>query len=137
MRLQLPVQIVFTRSLAEMIDGYFPWYVTEDAEEVDFGDDARPVALREFPAIEAALRPARTKKIAYLRESFRRSGNVQLLIPAYDLGEGRRLFLDGCHRLAALAGEQVELAAAIFTLIGPLEPSLLPDLVHWQRRVMR
>jgi hypothetical protein len=131
LRRELPVSARFVSAFAAFDGSYLPWYVPPVGAEADFDDDARPVSLAEFPQIERRLRPERREKIAQLRRDMRKSKGVQLLVPAYDLGDGRHLLLDACHRVAALADAPVPLAAVILVLHGPLDVRVLPDLSHW------
>lgn len=131
LRRDLSVTVRFATSLDAFGTAYFPWYVPDRGDEADFDDEARPVALAEFPDVEARLREDRRDKIARLRAGLRESGGVQLLVPAYDLGGERILLLDACHRVAALTDADVRVAAAILTLRGPIDPRVLPDLRHW------
>jgi hypothetical protein len=58
----------------------------------------------------------------------------RLCLPTLDLGEGRRLVLDGNHRLVALLRLVAAGSAAVvreFRVSAPLDPDLLPDLRHW------
>lgn len=127
----LSARIEFATSYLDVQGDYFPWYLGESGEEVVLGGSARPIALAEFPAVEERLLPSRRKRIDELREGFTRWGSVQLLVPAYRVGRSR-LILDGCHRLAALAGCTVSVRVVFFTLHGPPDPRVLPDLTHWQ-----
>lgn len=131
-RLSIPVRVTFASSIDDLEGGYLPWYLAPEGREVDFDDDARPVALAEFPDAESSLGKERREKIAALRAALASSESVHLLVPAYDLGGGRKLILDGCHRLAALTALPVRLKAVVFTLEGPLEPTVLPDLSRWR-----
>lgn len=131
LRRDLPVSVRFVSTFDAFERCYFPWYVPDHGDEAGFDDEARPVAVSDLPEIEPRLREDRRWKIARLRAALRESGGVQLLVPAYDLGDDRLLLLDACHRIAALADAPVPLAAAILILHGPLDPRILPDLDHW------
>lgn len=131
LRRQLPVTARFISAFTAFERSYLPWYLPADGMEADYDEDVRPVAVAEFPEIEGRLRPERQEKITQLRRDIRTSNGAQLLVPAYDLGNGRHLLLDACHRVAALADAPVPLAAVIFLLHGPLDARVLPDLTHW------
>lgn len=132
LRRDLPVTVEFASAFDAFERCYFPWYLPDRGAEADFDEGARPVAVSEFPGVEPRLREDRRSKIARLRAALRESGGVQLLVPAYDLGDDRLLLLDACHRIAALTAAPVPVAAAILTVHGPLDPEILPDLRHWE-----
>lgn len=122
-----------TRDRAQLLTGFFPWYVTQGGEETDFADPhGSAIPLANLPQAIASLSSPRRDKIERLRDSLVDAGDeIQLLVPAYRLGDAGRLFLDGCHRLAALSATNLGVRALVLTVEGPIDARILPDLRHW------
>ncbi|NUS11264.1 MAG: hypothetical protein HOY69_07625 [Streptomyces sp.] len=125
------------------LEGYVaPWYRdgsgTRPGEVGYDHPDAVPIRHTELAAGTDVLDEDRRERIRKLRDHYatRLDGEgVSLILATYALGPDRRLVLDGNHRLAAIAGLVAEGCPATlveFRLTGPLDPALLPDLIHFQ-----
>jgi hypothetical protein len=118
---------------------YLPWYTNASGALVQYdAPDARP--LTPHKAAEA-LGVMSARRQAFVRESLAYFGSnkgvLQLTIPAYCVGRGRRAALDGSHRLTALAiAKPREVRFLFFMLTGPIDPMLVADLTYWQRESM-
>ena len=127
-----PVDAKVIESMEVLDDAFFPWYLRDDGREVAYSEDgAKPVGVSQVSALEGKLSQERKAKILAMRRSFEAVPEVQLVIPAYSLKGSGHLILDGCHRLAALAGTDTSLRMLLLTLRGPIDPEVLPDLRHW------
>lgn len=113
---------------------YAPWYQDENAQEVDFRSPrGRPVLLPTVADRLDQLAPRRREAVIKFSAQFRKQNTpVQLVVPAYALGKGRYLLLDGNHRLAGLLHAGVAFRAMFLTIHGPIDPECLPDLAHWR-----
>jgi hypothetical protein len=124
-----------------LLDGYHaPWY-HDGSREVPYDrPGAQPLRHRDLAADHSVLDPGRQIRIKnlYARYEARHDGEeITLLLATYALGAGRRLVLDGNHRLSAVARLVSEGCPALLTefrLTAPLDPSLLPDLAHYTPR---
>ena len=127
-----PVELSVAASKEELDGWYFPWHVGRDGDETRFDDPAaRPLRILDWAPREfTAHREAVEVMAASLRSI---PGPVQLVIAAYALPEGRRLVLDGNHRLAAVVQESFPFRALVATLRGPVDERVLPDLRQWAR----
>ena len=120
-------------SWAEVGDWYFPWYVNDAGEETSYdSEDANPIGVGSLSRESVHLGASRVERIEELRDSFANVGErVQLIAPAYFLNDDQGLFLDGCHRLAALLPLDLSVRILILALKGPINPGILPDLRFW------
>jgi hypothetical protein len=56
---------------------------------------------------------------------------IRLLLPTYELGDGRQLILDGNHRLCAALETGLPTTIVAVSLRGAVDRAVLPDLHHW------
>jgi hypothetical protein len=111
---------VEVRDRGEELGGLFhPWYVSPAGKEAGWSDgdgfsEHRRRRVRQLAGEYQASKPP-----------------VQLLAGCYDIGEERRLVVDGNHRIAAVVESSVAFRLLALTVCGPLDESILPDLRHW------
>ena len=131
-RAEWPVSAQVVTSTTELNDWYFPWYIRADGREgTTDADEAHPIPIREWPVDGySAHREAVDKQLTLLRAL---TPPVQLLLATYSLPGLGHLVLDGNHRIAAAVEGNLSFVALAITLRGPIEPSVLPDLRHWQQ----
>ncbi|MFI5459921.1 MAG: hypothetical protein ACHRXM_31260 [Isosphaerales bacterium] len=127
-----PVRMGVVDSPRDLEGWFVPWYL-RGGEESGFGDRwANSIGLTDVPQLLGSLRPSRRDRIAALAASFTGSREpVQLAVATYWLGSGRHLVLDGNHRLAALLLAVHPFTLIVFTVFGPLDSGVLPDIQHW------
>lgn len=58
----------------------------------------------------------------------------RIVVPAYQLPDGKYLLLDGNHRLVALAVSKKQRTVVLHVVEGPPLAEVLPDLIHWQKQ---
>ena len=67
-------------------------------------------------------------------EQFRSAKIVpQMIVPAYALPNSQCLLLDRNHRTEALAIANVEFELTLFSIHGPIDGKILPDLERWKQ----
>lgn len=127
-----PIRLEVADSPRDLEGWYTPWYL-RDGEESGFGDaGADPIALTDLPRVLGSLKASRRARIEALAASFSGSREpVQLTVATYTLGRGELLVLDGNHRLAAVLVGGGSFTLMVFTIAGPLDADVLPDIQHW------
>jgi hypothetical protein len=110
------------------------WYVDAGGKPSEWrAADARPLSVREAADPGIAWPGERAHRLAAFEQHFATADEpIQLLLPAYAVGKGRTLLLDGTHRAVAAYRTGAPVALFIFTLRGPLDPAVLPDLRHYR-----
>jgi hypothetical protein len=128
-----PVVIEVLVAKADLATYYFPWYLSPDRREVFWSDpEAQPIAAVSWMQVRQAVSADKQLRVAEFARLYRTGGaTVQVLAGCYDLGESRRLVLDGNHRIAALVETAAPFRLLSVTLHGPLIENVLPDLRHW------
>jgi hypothetical protein len=110
---------------------YFPWYIDSSGKSVSYADaDAQPISVGAASTISG------TRRVEIERHAQRlRAGGepVQLLLPALEVGDGRRVVLDGSHRLAAVVGHGIPFRVLALSLDVGQDQRVLPDLVAFGR----
>ena len=86
-----------------------------------------PGSNRAKPA--KAERQARIAEFEKAFTAYRES--VQLILPGYEIGSHATLILDGTHRAVAAYRHRVPVRLFVFSLCGPVNEGLLPDLRHY------
>jgi hypothetical protein len=113
---------------------YAPWYADRSGRATDYrATDARPLRSVDIAGDGRVLSPAQREQVTYFERILPRSGS-RLPLPVLDLGGGRRLVLDGNHRLVALLRHVAtggSFRIAEYRITAPLDSHLLPDLRHW------
>ncbi|MEU5266543.1 hypothetical protein [Amycolatopsis sp. NPDC021455] len=126
------VEVSAGRSRALLGDLRTVWYAGPDDRNREFRDvDARPLRVRETGLTESSWPAGRAARIAEFEARFRaEAGPVQLPLPGYALGDGGFLLLDGTHRAVAAHRTGGDVRLLLFTVHGPLDEAMLPDLRH-------
>ena len=129
-----PVELTVLKKPVEFSHWFLPWYTGPHGTEVGYSaPDATPVALSHFPGTLTKLDERRQRLIRQLQTSFASSRPpIQLCVPRYSLGSKGYLLLDNSHRMAALASSNLPFVIMAFTVLGPLDNRVLPDLCHWK-----
>jgi hypothetical protein len=114
-----------------------PWNVDHEGREVRFDNaDARPIQLSAIPAHLSGFDEARREKVNALARAMgdnTKSGHPsQIVAVTYALPSGRRLVLDGTHRTSGLMIARAPFKLLAFTVYGPLEGTIVPELRHWE-----
>jgi hypothetical protein len=128
------VNVFIVDSLDQLHDFYAPWYVPKGGgTEVNFDHlQALPVRIVDVPQLMARLLSTRQKALSRLAQGFAIAGaTMQFPIPTYSLGGRGTLILDGNHRLAACIVASLPFSLLVFSLRAPINPAVLPDLIHW------
>ncbi|WP_031517020.1 hypothetical protein [Streptomyces sp. NRRL F-5123] len=119
------------RRLAEL---FTVWYV--DGAGAGSRWDApgsRPLRVEESERALSCWPEDRRRAVVALARSFAAgTGPLDLTVPAYRVGEGRHVLLDGNHR--AVAAHLVpgrDLRLTLWALTGPVREDILPDLRHY------
>lgn len=129
-----PIRLLIVDDLATLSSWYMPWNFDEKGKEVDYQlPNARPIQARDIPNLLSALDSERQHLIFELARSFRVSEQpIQVIVPTYSLGNGQSFLLDGNHRVAALMVARVPFKLMSFTVCGPLDREIIPELRHWE-----
>lgn len=116
---------------SDVLPWFAPWYVSDEGIDVPYDAvGARPLtfaALRDDPGSISAARRERIARIAAALAA----APAPLLVASYRAGTNE-LVLDGNHRLAAAVLHDLPLPVLALTVVGPADPSVLPDLVHFR-----
>jgi hypothetical protein len=129
-----PVELAVRGSRQELRGLYAPWYLSHGIQEVPYTDGtAIPFELISTTANLPNLAGRRQERIRSFEQKFTGQGIIQLVAPAFALGGGRALVMDGNHRIAGLVSATVEFRLLLFVVAGPIEESALADLRHWAR----
>ncbi|MEU8931517.1 hypothetical protein AB0D30_16690 [Streptomyces sp. NPDC048409] len=74
---------------------------------------------------------SRSRTVTALTRAFSASPEpVSLTVPAYRVGWGRHVLLDGNHRAVAAHQADVDVHLTVCSLVAPVCESILPDLRH-------
>jgi hypothetical protein len=122
---------------------FHPWYHREGKPGADWDYvGARPTNVYSRSLDDSLDTPVRQELIQLFIQSMGvfRTGKQpvpgQLTILCYYQGNDRRLVLDGNRRLAALARLATDFEwpfrLQVFTIVGPIDGSICPDLFHFQ-----
>jgi hypothetical protein len=125
-----------------MLEGYLaPWYRNGSGSasgEVGYDHlDAVPIRHTELVTDLSALQDDRRSRIGMLRDHYAAQADgqgVSLILATYSVGPDRFLVLDGNHRLTAvtqLVAQGCPATLTEFRLTAPVDPAILPDLVHY------
>jgi len=110
------------------------WHVDEKAE-AHWGD-GRQLDLETVVKDFLKLGLARQDKILAIARSYKGEKRPSVLpVLTYRIEKGRRIVLDGCHRLVALAWSGAPFRIVEYQLRGPLKSHVLKDL--WEHEEKR
>src|SRR5262245_38476845 len=118
----------------ELRDLYVPWYLDrKTGAPVGWNHpNASPVTVGEVAA-DLSVWPAKQSEIQRYRTMYTAvAAPIMLTLPAYSLPNGRKLILDGKHRLIGLALAETGFEITLWCIDGPIDENALPDLRHWQ-----
>lgn len=132
-----PVRLEVFDQLDDISSWYLPWNVDHEGREVRFDHaDAHPIQLSAVPAYLSGFDEARREKVNALARAMgdnSKSGHPnQIVAVTYALPSGRRLVLDGSHRTSGLMIARAPFKLLAFTVYGPLEGTIVPELRHWE-----
>jgi hypothetical protein len=126
-----PRVVELAPSAVDVLAWYAPWYADSDGHEARWdANGARPLTfgtVRDGLGISADRRAT----IERMAEGFAAAPSP-LLVPTYRIG-AVQLVLDGNHRLAAALCLDAEPRLLAWSVEGPMDPAVLPDLTHWSR----
>ncbi|WP_420031360.1 hypothetical protein ACN2WE_00055 [Streptomyces sp. cg28] len=109
------------------------WYTGPDGTPVEYTHpQAAPLTTRQASKTDMRSLPQRENTLTRLTKQA--SGSlepVQLVLPAYRLPNGTDLILDGTHRAVAALRAQARVTVFLYVLLGPADPTILPDLAHY------
>lgn len=129
-----PIELLLIDDLETLSSWYMPWNFDENGKEVNYKlPSARPIQLQDVPNLLSAFDNKRQYLIRELAKGFRESRNpIQMVVPTYSLGSNTCFLLDGNHRMAALMMACVPFRLMSFTIYGPLDGEIVPELRHWE-----
>lgn len=122
---------------------YLVWYSKSEgtgrtpARHNDSG--ARPLSVGEASADLARLGDQRADVVARVARQMRCQSNAPIVVATWCTPNGRRLMLDGNHRAVASRLVSKHGPVFAFTLHGPPDPRVIPDLKHhrWPEQAIR
>ena len=128
-----PIEVRVISKVETLTKWYLPWYIGHDNQEVEYRDlSSKPLALSNIEEVLPFLYAKRQKTINEIVNTYKKSRPpIQLIIPTFALKDNRFLILDCSHRLSALYISKVDFTLLVFTILGPLDNHILPDLHHW------
>jgi hypothetical protein len=131
-----PVSFVFADQYPDIASWVMPWNIDTHGKEVNYAaPNARPLRLGEIVNTRISFSSQRQSSIQeYRRYLLSRpiSEHVSLVIPTYHINEQTQLIMDGNHRLAAMFLENIPFYLMSFSIRGPLDRSIIPELSHWE-----
>ena len=128
------IELQAVSSLKTISSWYMPWNVDENKNLIDYKlPNAKPIRVKDVPEMLPKFSKERQNFINFLSEQFKNSHfPINFVVPAYNLGGNKRLLLDGNHKMSALVLSQVSFNIMIFTIIAPVNKSIIPELRHWE-----
>jgi hypothetical protein len=126
------VRETFTRSRTVLGDLATVWYAAPDGTSAEYHTEgARQLTVRQAVAARDSWPARRAGRVAEFVDRFRVQGEpVHLVLPAVELPDGGAILLDGTHRTSAAFLTDLDVRLLLFTLSGPADASVLPDLAH-------
>ena len=117
----------------ELIQLIVPWYRTEMEFDARYdAPGARAMSVRE---VEQNFDSLPEKKRNGTQQNSNNYLNadaaISIYLPAYQLPQNLHLLLDGNHRTIALARITKPFSLKLISIVGPIDPEILPDLGHW------
>ncbi|MFH8469494.1 hypothetical protein [Streptomyces sp. NPDC017991] len=108
------------------------WYTGRDGRPVEYTHSrAAPLTVRQVAAADMRTPLQRQNTLNTLtQQALRCRESVQLVLPAYRLPDGADLILDGTHRAVTALRARAHVTVFLYVLLGPTDPTILPDLAH-------
>lgn len=128
------VDETFSDSRVDLGELFTVWYAGAGGRHAGYDEPgAHPLRVGETSLTEATWPVERATKIEAMSASHAGSAGepVVLPLPAYRVGSSA-VILDGTHRAVAAFRACIAVRLMLFTLIGPADPEVLPDLRHHQ-----
>lgn len=124
-----------SRSRDELGAVFTVWYRTPGGQPGDWRNpEDHPVRVRDARRELQSWPDDRHARVDRFTNVFAESTEpVQLVLPAYVVGEDEYLLLDGNHRAVAAFEQGCDVRVLLFALRGPLSAEVLPDLSHFPR----
>jgi hypothetical protein len=135
-QLDCPVAESYSRSRKVLGNLFTVWYQRPDGSPGDWhGESDRPLRVREAAAAPSRISADRRQRVEEFIKTFAQDPEpVQLVLPGYTVAAKDVLILDGTHRAVAAFLAKVEVRLLIFSLAGPLDARVLPDLRRYPIR---
>lgn len=127
------VREIYSRS-AELLSGlHTVWYRAPDGTNGDWRNQGdRPLRIGEVSTTRSTWPAERQARMKYFMQELRKLEHPLLLVlPAYSPNDHDTILLDGTHRAAAAYLGKVQVRLMIFTIMGPCDARILPDLKHY------
>ncbi|MEV7030161.1 hypothetical protein AB0N99_08020 [Streptomyces sp. NPDC093272] len=108
------------------------WYADPTGADSSWkGPGSRPLRVGEVDRTLHSWPDSRRRTVTALTQAFSASPEpVSLNVPAYQVGGGRHVLLDGNHRAVAVHQAAVGVHLTVCSLVAPVRESILPDLRH-------
>lgn len=118
---------------AALGDVFTAYRATQRQVEVSMKNPfARPMRIGDIAARLGEFPVANRQAFIAYRDRFaQEAGPITVDAPAYDLGAGRLLLLDGNHRATALFMDEVPFVLRLHVLSAPISRRVLIDLKYW------
>jgi hypothetical protein len=131
-RLDCVVTERFSRSSEHLGDAFTVWYETAGGLNGDWRNKGdHPLRVRDAVRTYADWPAERKDRVNEFKGIFKGGEDpVLLVLPAYSLPSSAQLILDGTHRAVAAFSAKVDVRLMMFSIQGPCDPAILPDLGH-------
>jgi hypothetical protein len=128
-----PVELMAMYEKGQFGDIRLPWCLDTNNSFVSYDSpNASPVKLSDIGIWFEHLPSDRKMAIQKLKDEFGSGArSTKFEVPLYALPANHFLVLDGNHRLSALALSSLPFSVKMHVVKGPIDPTILPDLVHF------
>nr|MBS0021870.1 hypothetical protein [Gammaproteobacteria bacterium] len=131
-----PIQLAVADDLSSISPWYLPWHFDATGKEVKYDSPAgRPIQLASIAKHMLTFDDERRQKILEMSSFFLKDRDhrrpAQLVAPTYVLPNNLRIILDGNHRMAALMLAKIPFRLLVFSIHGPMDNAVMPELRHW------
>ena len=131
-----PIDIILLENNIDVNKWYTPWYVDLNGIEANYNaPNAIPLSINGVLCSEHIMNKRNKKVSQILMECKRLAQPIKFDIPAYELGNGKYLVLDGNHRIIALLKHGLRFVVQAFVLRGPIDEGIVADLLHWKSAI--
>jgi len=130
------VSLSVTKNLDDISNWYLPWNFDKSGKERKYNQsNVHPMKLSSIYELFPKLTKKRRQQIQSISDIFIEMRKpIQIVVPTYSLPDKSQIFLDGNHRMSALMLTKVEFTLIIFSVSGPTDSSILPELKHWEKK---